>query len=401
MANKKSYKRAAKKAAKTAKKYPKVVITLVVIILIIAITIGVLWVVKPELFSFLFKPDDNDGGGGGSAAAGSPEELKTSELSIHFLELGNKYTGDCTLIKCGDTEVLIDAGSRDNSAPTLKKYIDAYCTDGKLEYVIATHAHNDHISGFFGQSNDGILYSYDVGTIITFSGANADPTKGIYKKFLDAKTYAESRGTVSYTAKQCWYETDGAAKTYYLNEERTVSINILYQKYYDEKYSSGENNYSVCMLLTQQLDGKAYNYIFTGDLEKAGEESLAASNDLPQVELYKGGHHGSKTSSNEALLKKIKPKNIAICTCCGSSEFGAKPENTFPTQDFVNRVAPYTENIYCTTLMVDFDKGEYKSMNGNIVFYTVSGELKLWCSDNDTKLKDTEWFKQNRVWPTN
>ena len=42
-------------------------------------------------------------------------------------------------------------------------------------------------------------------------------------------------------------------------------------------------------------------------------------------------------------------------------------------------------------------------MNGNIVFYYIKsgegdGELKLYCSNNSVILKDTEWFKQNRVW---
>ena len=38
-----------------------------------------------------------------------------SEMSINFLELGNKYTGDCTYIKAGDTDILIDAGSRNTN----------------------------------------------------------------------------------------------------------------------------------------------------------------------------------------------------------------------------------------------------------------------------------------------
>ena len=76
--------------------------------------------------------------------------IETGELSIHFLELGNKYTGDCTLIKIGDTEVLIDAGSRKGSAETLVPAVSEYCTDGVLEYVIATHADQDHIAAFVG-----------------------------------------------------------------------------------------------------------------------------------------------------------------------------------------------------------------------------------------------------------
>ena len=70
----------------------------------------------------------------------SSSDIVTDELSIHFLMLGNKYSGDCTLIKAGDTEILIDAGSRQGSAATITEYVNNYCTDGILEYVIATHA---------------------------------------------------------------------------------------------------------------------------------------------------------------------------------------------------------------------------------------------------------------------
>lgn len=48
-----------------------------------------------------------------------PPVVTEGELSIRFLELGNKYTGDCTLIKVGDVEVLIDAGSKRDSAKEL------------------------------------------------------------------------------------------------------------------------------------------------------------------------------------------------------------------------------------------------------------------------------------------
>ena len=40
------------------------------------------------------------------------ETIKAEDFSIHFMELGNKYTGDSTLVKAGDVEVLIDAGTR-------------------------------------------------------------------------------------------------------------------------------------------------------------------------------------------------------------------------------------------------------------------------------------------------
>lgn len=74
----------------------------------------------------------------------------SGDLQIHFMELGNNYTGDSIYIKAGETDILIDAGSRANSTDATSEYIDRYCTDGTLEYVIATHADQDHIAGFAG-----------------------------------------------------------------------------------------------------------------------------------------------------------------------------------------------------------------------------------------------------------
>lgn len=344
----------------------------------------------------------------GKPVAGSKDEIDEAKFSIHFLELGNKYTGDCTLIKCGDTEVLIDAGSRQNSAAEIKKYVDQYCTDGVLEYVIATHAHQDHIAGFVGNKSGstqtGILYQYRIGTLIQFG--KTDVTTAIYRDYLTAVDYAKSKGTTVYTATQCWYETDGAKKQYFLDEEKTLSMNILYNYYYENK-TSDENDYSVCMLLTNTVGANEYNYLFTGDLEEDGESRLVDNNDLPEVELFKGGHHGSYTASNEKLLSVIKPKNIAVCCCCGSPEYTQNPDNTFPAQAFIDRVSKYTDRIYVTTMAIDVPAivdgkipsktWNYQSMNGNIVFY-FKNNWKLYCSNNDTILKDTEWFKENRVW---
>ena len=301
----------------------------------------------------------------------------------------------------------------------MRDYVAKYCTDGILEYVIATHAHEDHIAGLVGQKDGetrtGFLYQYTVGTIIQFSQHNTN--SGIYNDYVDAVEYCEQNGTKVYDALECVKESNGAKAKYYLDEEQSISINILYQEYYAKTTSSGENNYSVCMLLTQELGSdNSNNYLFTGDLEKSGEESLVENNpDLPHCVLYKGGHHGSSTSSNDVLLEKITPENIAICTCAGTYEYADKPTeeepqnylNTFPTQEAIDRMSKYTKNIYITTIGIlddDYSTSGFTSMNGDIVFYYGKSEaeteksLKLWCSNNTTILKETEWFKKNRTW---
>ena len=443
-------KKATREAKKAAKKNPKLFIAIVAFILVIAIVVGACW------YFFIYKkqdpaenpanPDnthqsdsngdsqnggtqgdgtqngdtqggtqngDTQGGtqGGGTQGGGT----EASDLSIHFLELGVANAGDCVLIKSGDTEVLIDAGAKSNTAPTkaMRDYVAQYCTDGTLEYVIATHAHEDHIAGLVGDKNNsarpGFLYQYKIGTIIQF--ARTGSSSNIYKNYQTAVEYCREQGTNVYTALECTQETNGASATYYLDEAQTISMTILYQKYYEQKAST-ENDYSVCMLLTQKTAEKEYNALFTGDLEESGERSLVENNpNLPHCDLFKGGHHGSSTSSNEVLLDKITPDNIAICTCAGTFEYAKKPSaggsilNTFPTQEAINRMAKHTKNIYVTTLGIissaDYSTTGFKSMNGNIVFYYDKDEktMKLRCSNNTTILKDTEWFKANRTWP--
>ena len=103
----------------------------------------------------------------------APKTLVQGEMQIHFLELGNKYTGDCTYIKIGDVDILIDAGSKTSSIPAITAYIDQYVTDGKLEYVIVTHAHQDHYAGFAtGVNADSIFDLYECETIIDFALTN-------------------------------------------------------------------------------------------------------------------------------------------------------------------------------------------------------------------------------------
>lgn len=417
MARKSSKKRAQKEAVAFAKNHKKGVITAVAVILVIIIAAAlIVYFCFPDLwkkaqdayldYTRLFYNDSNDDDPDGVVAK-SPKpietadqtEIVTSEFSVHFLELGNKYAGDCTLIKCGDTEVLIDAGSRTNSAKTINEYLSRYVTDNKIEYVVATHAHQDHIAGFVGKGSgnnkDGVLYTYDIGTVIQFAGHNTN--SGIYKSYLSAVTYAESKGAVAYTALQCWNNEGGAKRSYDLSAagDGSLTLNVLYNYYYEHE-TADENDYSVCVLLTHTKGANTSNYLFTGDLEGKGEEYLVDMNDLPEVELFKGGHHGSKTSSTDKLLNKIKPKRVAVCCCAGATEYTSNPDNTFPTQAFIDRISKHTDEVYCTSLCVDYKAGNFTSMNGDIVFMYADDKLKLWCSNNITKLKDTDWFRQNR-----
>ena len=397
MAKKKSTnKKVVKAAAKVAKKNLALFIVIIVVILVLGVGgyFGYKYFIEPRL---------KEGGSSQPPESSLRSERPTTSwaegdvapIDINFLELGNKYTGDSTFIKAGDTDILIDAGSRKNSATTIANFIDTYCSDGKLEYVIVTHAHEDHIAGFVGSNSDqGILKRYKVGTLIDF--AQTKSTSQIYKDYVSLRDEQVEAHNIDnhYYASECVKEEKGAKKIYDLAPG--ITMEILDQKYYYET-SSDENDHSVCTLFSQGNN----HYLFTGDLEEKGEASLVALNDLPQVELFKGGHHGSYTANTDTLLNVIKPKTICICCCAGTTEYTSNPDNTFPAQAAINRMAKHTDQIFVTTLMNDYASGNYTSLNGNINFHSEKGETYVVTGSNNSKiLKETDWFSANRTWPS-
>ena len=75
------------------------------------------------------------------------------------------------------------------------------------------------------------------------------------------------------------------------------------QVLYPNKIGDGGNNDSI--VLYGKLLGNSF--LFTGDLEKEGEEELMVSYPNLKAGILKAGHHGSKGSSSEAFLDQLQP----------------------------------------------------------------------------------------------
>ncbi|MBR6071783.1 MAG: MBL fold metallo-hydrolase [Acholeplasmatales bacterium] len=414
MATKRQKKKAIKQVKKVSKSHP--ILIIVLLIIIAGLVVAGILLYRNGYFDKWFKKDNQTQSNSGDLKEdGVVENIVYDNFQIHFMELGNKYTGDSTYIKAGDIDILIDAGSRGESAKTINEYVKKYCTDGKLEYVISTHAHQDHIAGFAGVSDlkaknykgnvvgkTGVLYYYEVGTLIDFAyrgkkseavdnknAKSADyASNSEYGKYLAAREYAIANGTTYYTAKELW-----DSKNTTLTLADGITMDILYNYFYFNT-SNDENNYSVCTMFN-------YNdkhFMLTGDLELEGEEKLAEYYDnstpaktLPHCDLFKAGHHGSKTSSNECLLSKISPNICCVCCCAGATEYTADYSTQFPTQDFINRIAKYTDRVYVTSVFNE-ETLTNESLNGNIIVSFNGTNLGLSATNNLTKLKDSSWF---------
>ena len=371
-------------ASKAKKLSPALVVFLAILVFVVGAAAGFLGAVRGN---FLSPVDEYAEIGKHRRGVNAGGEIG-GNLQIHFLELGNYNTGDCVYIKAGDADILIDAGSKTTSVPTIAAYLNDYVTDNKLEYVIVTHAHEDHYAGF--AASTGIFDLYECEVIIDFAQTNQKETATMYSRYIANRDAEIAAGATHYTALDCIEQ----GKTDF-EVSPGINMKILDSYYYANKDSSGENNHSVCMLLTEGEN----NYLFTGDLEAKGEKKLVEMNDLPEVVLYKAGHHGSKTSSSNELLSVIKPQIVCCCCCAGSSEYTKTEENKFPTQEFIDRIAPYTDRVYVTTIFESDENKTAKSMNGDITVCSDGTTVWVVCSASDLLLRETPWFEEKRTCP--
>ena len=453
----KSLKKAVKKEIKkAAKKKPGVFIAIVAVVLVVALAISAVFLYQKvhtggegsshdstslhssDSSSSYSSLDSNSESTFSEHSSSEESEYisldgDSSPLSIHFIEQDAPYTGDLIYIKAGENDIVIDGGARKGVAATATSYIDNYVTDGKLEYVIATHAHQDHIAGLVGNADSsapggrtGILYHYKVDTLIDFSyyisdtythlnswaDGEADTARSegkitqIYRDYLNARDHAISQGATHYLASELTTEGNNWTIELGTNLTMTLLYNFFYDhtkedvKLLDPSYStsdfSDQNDCSVALLLSQGNN----HMLFTGDCEEYAEASIVKFNSLPKVKLFKAGHHGSYTASSDVLLDAIDPDLIVCCCCAGNKEYASNPNNSFPAQAAINRFAKHTDRVYVTTLGSWEDKNYHTPMNGDVVVkYDVSGQESVTFSHNDTKLKDTAWFKANRTTP--
>ena len=215
----------------------------------------------------------------------SPEPV-SQELTVHFIDVGQ---GDCTLIICGDDAMLIDAGDN-NQGTRIQNYIQ-HEGISKLKYVVCTHPDADHIGGM-----DVILYKFDCETIFM-----TDEEK-------DTITYRDVIDTIE---NKIYKKTLPVVGEQYRLGDAEFTILAPSQMREDS------NNNSIVLMLSHGNN----TFLFTGDAEE-DEESDIVKLDLPAgIDVYKTGHHGSKSSSSEELLNAITPK-YAVISCGEGNKYG-------------------------------------------------------------------------------
>ena len=95
-------------------------------------------------------------------------------------------------------------------------------------------------------------------------------------------------------------------KYYSCIKELNIDKNKLF--FLQTKEYDNENDNS--NVIYTNLDG--YKFMFMGDASVTTEKEILDKYNLPDIDVLKVGHHGSKTSSSEKFIAEIKPKYSVI-----------------------------------------------------------------------------------------
>ena len=222
--------------------------------------------------------------------------IKQVGAQIYFLNVGQ---GDSILIQKDNYQILIDGGPDDSVLPLLGENMPT--GDRKIEAIILTHPHADHIVGL-----NQILDRYEVGTIygtgVVFSSAQ-------YLSFLDKIKSKKIDFQVPQTGDR-------------LTPFDFATLDFIWpgRKYLQDSIENVNNSSIVTKFCYYQKCA-----LLTGDIEKEEQDTMLAyykdNEDIFKAEIYKVPHHGSNTGVNEAMYEKIIPK-YSIISCGEDNKYG-------------------------------------------------------------------------------
>lgn len=226
-----------------------------------------------------------------------PKPSVKKEASVHFIDVGQ---GDATLLQTPEgANILVDAGVAKEGA-TVVQTLREHGVES-LDLVIATHPHADHIGGMRA-----VLEAFPVKRYVDSGRVHTSQTYVKLLETIDAKNIPFEVATIGDT-----YRFDSG-----------VSLRVVHT----DANAALINDASVSV---RAVYGDV-SLLLTGDAEKEGEARMLQHGPL-QSTVYKAGHHGSNTSSSDALLQAVRPSYVIF-------SYGANNSYGHPHREVVERI---------------------------------------------------------------
>lgn len=252
------------------------------------------------------------------------KSIDPNEARIHLIDVGQ---GSCVLIQQGNYAALLDAGEADQGEKVVS-YLKSQQVE-RLDFVLASHPHSDHIGGMAT-----VLQTFPVDKLVMPKiPKKMIPTTRVYENMLNAIQEQQIPVLGARVGEQ------------YKLGDGTLTILGPTGEFDDL------NNMSVAVRYT--YEGKSF--LFTADMEAEAEEGLLATGETLTADVYVLGHHGSRTSSSEALLQKIAPTSFFVI------QVGYENRYRHPHQEALARVEAVGGEVLRTdlegTIVIAFPSG--------------------------------------------
>ena len=231
------------------------------------------------------------------------EFVAQEDLLIDYIDVGQ---ADSILIRNQDKVMLIDAGTNE-AGETVVNYLENLGIT-KIDYLIGTHPHEDHIGGL-----DDVINKFDIGQIYM---PKIETTTKTFEDVLEA---IENKNLTVIAPNKGDEIVLGQATGEFMTEP------IL-----------DKDNLNVSSLIFR-LEFGDNSFLFMGDAEEENEKTIS----WPKTDVLKVGHHGSSTSSSEEFLKQVQPQ-YAIIMVGEDNSYG------LPTQEIIDKLNTIGSTIYRT-----------------------------------------------------
>lgn len=229
-----------------------------------------------------------------STASNQSSAHTKDTLVVHFIDVGQ---ADSILVQINNKNLLIDAGNKEDGN-NVTAYLQRQGVK-KLDYIVATHPHEDHIGGM-----SDVIKKIPIGY---FYAPKITSNTKVFESMVGA---LNSKGKRINIAK--------AGLKLDLGENVDCELLAPNSNKYDDL-----NNYSAVIKLTY----KNNKFLFMGDAEKISEQEMLTNNYDLSCDVLKVGHHGSSSSSSKEFLDKASPK-IAVISCGKNNEYGHPHKET-------------------------------------------------------------------------
>ena len=217
------------------------------------------------------------------------------QMKVHYIDVGQ---GDAILVQVNNKNLLIDAGPRE-SKDKLINYLDKIDIK-KLDYVIATHPHEDHIG-----SMSYVIDKYDVES---FYAPKIEHTTKTFERMIEALSDKNLKINV----------IKEGMSSIILGENTRVSVFSPVDDTYEQL-----NNYSPII----KIEFGNNSFLFTGDAEKLVEKEVLEKGYDLRADVLKLGHHGSTSSTSEKFLKAVNP-SICVIEVGKDNDYGHPHKET-------------------------------------------------------------------------